>query len=534
MTCKEKECIKCRKVMRSDNLKRHKKICSTSNNNHQMLESNNQQQQQPKDLRLSSFVDGIINEKPKTDEKMIQPLKSLNQDAASYSSYEERQPKNLQLSSFVNSIISADDKSKKHTSDGERMQPQEMFMPKRKMIGSSSDEESESDMLPLKKRKRSLLFKQPSRVNRSQMIGPSSNEEESVMLPPKKRKSISQAAEKLSVLSESDDNESSDASMCIDDLPPPPTSSNIRSLPTSSKIRFLPLDIGRLKDRFEQLFVDFVENEQYQHRNEIVSILDELLRRNAITHEEYTKVNDFLCVKDGVGKEEVTEDDVYSKISKTLKHIIIHDRNEIEELLTMFEEMEEEDDEEKLQTLRKLIEEWVLGELAPANQEVELEDILELLNKLKDSKPRSKLLRIEMILQDIRENRKRVQDALRHVYNVFKDNDTPEERMRVLQHLLKHKLISMEQYDNLKEKVDVLDKDMIISEIKNTKIGRGLDFLPTTILKLKHKVIKWLKEIVEKRSEHLRQKLFGALNELLQRRAISKAEYKDKVEQYII
>ena len=83
--------------------------------------------------------------------------------------------------------------------------------------------------------------------------------------------------------------------------------------------------------------------------------------------------------------------------------------------------------------------------------------ILELLNKLKDSKPRSKVLRIEMILQDIRENRKRVQDALRHVYNVFKDNDTSKERMRVLQHLLKHKLISMEQYDNLITKVDEMN-----------------------------------------------------------------------------
>ena len=407
-------------------------------------------QQQPNDLRLSSFSDSIISEKPKTIKK------------------------NPQLSAFANAIINGNDKSKKHTVDG--MQPQEMFMLKRNTIGSSSDEES--DMLFPKKRKRSLLFKQPSRLDRSQMIGPSSDEEsENEMLPLKKfypepvesPMSRSQAAEKLSVLS--DDNESSDASMCIDDLPPPSTSSNIQSLPspTSSKIQFLSSDIGHLKDHFEQIFVDFVENKQYQYRKEIDSILDELLRRNAITHEEYTKVNDFLSVKDGVGKE---EDDVYSKISKTLKHIIKEDRNELDELLSMFEEMNDEDDDERLQTLRKLIEEWVEGELVPANQEVELEDILGLLKKLKDSKPRSKVLRIEMILQDIRENRKRVQDALRHVYNVFKDNDTPKERTRVLQYLLKHKLISMEQYDNLMAKVDEMDIDTIISELKNTKVGR--------------------------------------------------------------
>ena len=65
-----------------------------------------------------------------------------------------------------------------------------------------------------------------------------------------------------------------------------------------------------------------------------------------------------------------------------------------------------------------------------------------------------------------------MQNALRQVYNVFKDNDTPKERTRVLQHLLKHKLISMEQYDNLIVKVDDMDIDTIISELKNTKVGR--------------------------------------------------------------
>ena len=56
--------------------------------------------------------------------------------------------------------------------------------------------------------------------------------------------------------------------------------------------------------------------------------------------------------------------------------------------------------------------------------------------------------------------------------------------------------------------------------------------MPTTIRNLKDKVTKWLKEIKEERSEHLRQKLFGVLNELLQRRAISKTEYNDKVQKH--
>ena len=76
-----------------------------------------------------------------------------------------------------------------------------------------------------------------------------------------------------------------------------------------------------------------------------------------------------------------------------------------------FEDMEDVDDEEKLQILRNLIEKWVEDELI-GKKEVELEDILELRNKLKDSKPRSKLLRLKMILRDIRQNRQRLEDVI--------------------------------------------------------------------------------------------------------------------------
>ena len=121
---------------RLDNLKRHQRnVCKAAENDIATANSSNihgecgkSDRQRLKDPQLSSFVDSIINEKPKTIKK------------------------NPQLSAFANAIINGNDKSKKHTVDG--MQSQGMFIPKRDMIGPSLGEESM--MLPLKKRKRSL------------------------------------------------------------------------------------------------------------------------------------------------------------------------------------------------------------------------------------------------------------------------------------------------------------------------------------------------------------------------------------------
>ena len=126
------QCSDCGKHLSVNSIRRHKKK-SCKGNDMKTVQSSKpsieKYQQQPNDLRLSSFSDSIISEKPKTIKK------------------------NPQLSAFANAIINDDDKSKKHTVDG--MQPQGMFIPKRDMIGPSSDEE-ESMMLPLKKRKRLL------------------------------------------------------------------------------------------------------------------------------------------------------------------------------------------------------------------------------------------------------------------------------------------------------------------------------------------------------------------------------------------
>ena len=82
-----RECNKCRKKLASyKTLWQHKKTCKYSCSKGKMLmntvdnkaattvEENNHQR--PKDSRLSSFIDDIINKKPESENAMIQPLKS--------------------------------------------------------------------------------------------------------------------------------------------------------------------------------------------------------------------------------------------------------------------------------------------------------------------------------------------------------------------------------------------------------------------------------------------------------------------------
>ena len=121
----------------------------------------------------------------------------------------------------------------------------------------------------MKKSKVGEKRKQPSSpiFSRSQMIAPFSDEDSEGETISKKWKfiqepvesSITQAsAKKIKVVPEpvssNDEISDDDQSICIDDLPSPPTSSN-------SKFKFLASDIARLYERFKQLFMEFMKNE---------------------------------------------------------------------------------------------------------------------------------------------------------------------------------------------------------------------------------------------------------------------------------
>ena len=62
-----------------------------------------------------------------------------------------------------------------------------------------------------------------------------------------------------------------------------------------SEIKFLPATVDGLCKRLRKLWKEFTREGKHEHRNEIVFILDELLRQDGITQDEYTKLNNILA-----------------------------------------------------------------------------------------------------------------------------------------------------------------------------------------------------------------------------------------------
>ena len=64
------------------------------------------------------------------------------------------------------------------------------------------------------------------------------------------------------------------------------------------------------------------------------------------------------------------------------------------------------------------------------------------------------------------------------------------------------------------------------------KFDRGLKFLSRLTNGLLDKLKEWLESIKEKRTQQLKEKLNAVLDELLQRKAITKQKYKDTREEH--
>ena len=108
--------------------------------------------------------------------------------------------------------------------------------------------------------------------------------------------------------------------------------------------------------------------------------------------------------------------------------------------------------------------------------------------------------------------------------------DTDNERiLTTLKQLLAGELLTLEQYESL---VGLLafDLDKVVTVIKTTKIGRGLDFLPRMTQDLLDKLKLWGSEFAVEGTTLLQKKISAVLDELMSRKAITKKEYKDEKE----
>jgi len=284
-------------------------------------------------------------------------------------------------------------------------------------------------------------------------------------------------------------------------------------------VKFLPKTVKELKERFNKLLREYDLESKYEHRNELVFLLDELLRREGIDRDEYKKLNNeivSIAEKEEEEEEEEEEEDDLEKI--TVETIIQHDKKEVKELLKDFGENLDEEFTDTLLKIEELVDVFVEGSFI--DDESVLDKIIHEVNKLDESKlPKSKLLRFRILLKDIERNRFRVKEIL----NRFKDGSDDSHTLSMLQ---REELLSEEQADKINEILrEGKDLEKIANVIKSSKIGNGISFLPTKIKDLTDTLQTGLVELAKTGKNDLKQKIGAMLDELLRRRAITGERY---------
>ena len=226
----------------------------------------------------------------------------------------------------------------------------------------------------------------------------------------------------------------------------------------------LPDSIEGVPDRFNKLYVEFMRHNKHEDTNELVLLLDEMLRQGAITPTEYAQLNTSLTEAadlrtDEAEKEEDSDDDddeEQNLMKSAVDYIIQHDK---EELLQLMEELKDDIDEEFMDIFLGIEKLFLDGEsIRP--------QIDELLNKETSEIPKSNQHRIKMLLDDITKNRYRVEQIIQRLM----DAEDKEEISTILLMLDREGLLSDEQFRQFGEMEDQ-DLEKITGVITETKIG---------------------------------------------------------------
>ena len=98
-------------------------------------------------------------------------------------------------------------------------------------------------------------------------------------------------------------------------------------------MKLLPATAEWLRKRFHELYTEFTLQGKHEHRNELVFLLDELLRKGGIIRVEYTQLNNILAesLVSGIesAEEDKAEDDkgkLKKLIQSTIDYLILHDK----------------------------------------------------------------------------------------------------------------------------------------------------------------------------------------------------------------
>ena len=342
--------------------------------------------------------------------------------------------------------------------------------------------------------------------------------------------------------SDSDDSVSDDESIDISDIKP-------------KMVKFLPATIEGLCDRFHTLWTEFTRQGKHNNRNEIVFLLDELLRQEGITREEYTKLNNILAESVGSGieaaespkEEEATEIPEYEEaesskeeedetadsddnngetlkklIQSTFEYLIQPDKKELMELIKEFRQ-----DADALDTaneLEELIDVYLLDEFIDEEPIItKLDAVGKQLETSSPSISKLKQLRMKMLLEEIARNRYRVQSIMRRTADAMGQK---EEMAFILKRLAREELLSDEQYLKLAQlDIDDINSSRLANIIKETKIGQGIKFLPRKLSDLTKQLQISLEELAKSGASAVRNKVRAVLEELFRQKGITQDRY---------
>ena len=91
----------------------------------------------------------------------------------------------------------------------------------------------------------------------------------------------------------------------------------------------------------------------------------------------------------------------------------------------------------------------------------------------------SKLLRVKILLDDINNTRRRIQEIIQRI------DDAEDNEEDIWKILVREGLISDEQFEEL-ENLENTELEEISSILKGTKSGQGISFLPTSMTALRY------------------------------------------------
>ena len=125
-----------------------------------------------------------------------------------------------------------------------------------------------------------------------------------------------------------------------------------------------------------------------------------------------------------------------------------------------------------------------------------------------------------MLLDDIAQNRYRVRSIFARLKNVQDERDIKN----IVEQLAREELISTEQYQKLMEDGAAYTFSTIANIVKDTKIGQGLKFLPTSVGGLQKKLALLSAEF-DAGNTTTRNELVAVLDELRRKNAITEEDY---------